>query len=251
VAVVGQDEVRRKTIAEAFVAAGFRAVHAAQPDGLGLQDGAPFAIVIDGAAPGDARAQLDELSQKWPSTDIWTVSETARLLGRPGAGASADGPPATGLACEGILQGALQTLSGSDHGEFGGKMTSRGRVLVLDDEPVVCRLIAKFLEHDGHSVLACWSEEEALDALRGGGPFDLIIADLSMLEAAGPALIGKMREQYDDLLDRLVLTTGWADVKETQAAAYSLHPVLNKPFGAAEVCKHLRRALVKRDAERA
>lgn len=58
------------------------------------------------------------------------------------------------------------------------------RVLVVDDEEVLRRLVRGLLERDGHRVEVASSGDEALAsfarALAAGEPFDVVVTDLTM-----------------------------------------------------------------------
>lgn len=61
------------------------------------------------------------------------------------------------------------------------------RILVVDDEPLVCDSTKRILAHDGHEVVIAASGEEAL-ALFQKGKFDLVITDYEMPAMKGDAL---------------------------------------------------------------
>ena len=55
------------------------------------------------------------------------------------------------------------------------------RVLVVDDEPALGRMLAQLLHVDGHQVVVATSGEEALGLFsRSSEPFDLIVSDVGM-----------------------------------------------------------------------
>jgi len=57
--------------------------------------------------------------------------------------------------------------------------TGQRRILVVDDEALVCQTVMILLKHDGHLVTAVSSGEEAL-AVFEPGKFDLVITDFAM-----------------------------------------------------------------------
>jgi CheY-like chemotaxis protein len=63
------------------------------------------------------------------------------------------------------------------------------RVLVVDDEKLVCDAVKLLLEFDGHKVHAVTSGKEALAAL-GQAEFDLVMTDYNMPEMKGDQLAG-------------------------------------------------------------
>src|SRR5882757_7138087 len=59
-----------------------------------------------------------------------------------------------------------------------------GRVLVVDDEVAVGRTIQRLLG-DRHEVVALAGGAEAIELLRSGAEFDVILCDMSMPEVTG------------------------------------------------------------------
>ena len=53
------------------------------------------------------------------------------------------------------------------------------RILILDDEPIVCRRLQPALEKNGYEVEIFFEGEEALKRFRNA-PFDIVITDLKM-----------------------------------------------------------------------
>src|SRR5689334_17209072 len=67
----------------------------------------------------------------------------------------------------------------------------RGRVLMVDDDTSVCKAIARLLS-DQHDVTAVSSAELALDQIRDGTRFDVILCDLHMPQMTGMDLYGAL-----------------------------------------------------------
>jgi CheY-like chemotaxis protein len=49
-------------------------------------------------------------------------------------------------------------------------MASQARILIVDDEPDVCRLVAEFLESRGYAVQTAGSGAEAIAVVSGRSP---------------------------------------------------------------------------------
>jgi signal transduction histidine kinase len=106
----------------------------------------------------------------------------------------------------------------------------RGKILVIDDEPMINSILRRMLGRD-HEVSTATSVREALDRLKVGERFDLILCDLMMPEMTGMDLHTELLRSDPPLAERLVFMTGGAF---TPASREFLDRVLNarieKPF---------------------
>lgn len=67
-----------------------------------------------------------------------------------------------------------------------------GRVLVVDDEVLVRQMLSLFLAKAGFAATAVGSGEEALDLLRAGKTYDLLVTDQSMPGMTGRELVDEV-----------------------------------------------------------
>ena len=82
-----------------------------------------------------------------------------------------------------------------------------GRVLVVDDEPIVCFSLERLLSKEGE-VVALTSAREALGIVTSGERFDVILCDLMLPEMDGPALYEEVRKIDPAQADRMIFVTG-------------------------------------------
>lgn len=59
-------------------------------------------------------------------------------------------------------------------------MVSASRALIIDDEPVVQKLLVRILEREGTLTTVTASGTAALEALRAGRPFEAVFVDASI-----------------------------------------------------------------------
>jgi signal transduction histidine kinase/CheY-like chemotaxis protein len=85
----------------------------------------------------------------------------------------------------------------------------RGRILVVDDEPLVGTVIQRSLQGQ-HQVEFAPSARAALDLLEAGQRFDAVLTDLLMPEMSGMDLYHAIRRHDPLLADRTVFLTGGA-----------------------------------------
>jgi signal transduction histidine kinase len=86
---------------------------------------------------------------------------------------------------------------------------TRGRILVIDDEPIVCFSLERLLASEGE-VVALTSARQALERIRGGERFDVILCDLLMPEMDAAALHDELLSVAPDQGERMVFVTGGA-----------------------------------------
>ena len=113
------------------------------------------------------------------------------------------------------------------------------RILVVDDEPLVCDSITRMLAGDEQTVVTATSAEAALAALQHAR-FDLIIVDYQLPGMKGDELAVAVKSRYPHLA--LVMITAYP---ETLASSHKelagVDLVISKPLDLQE----LRRAVAK------
>lgn len=112
------------------------------------------------------------------------------------------------------------------------------RILSVDDEPALRRLIAEMLAHDGHEVVSVDDGRAGIAAFAAarqeGRPFDLIITDLGMPHLDGRALAAAVRAAAPGT--PVILLSGWGAQLDADAArAAGIARVLGKPPQLAEL----------------
>ncbi len=112
----------------------------------------------------------------------------------------------------------------------------RGRILVVDDEEPLARLICETLAEDGHATERVGDAPEALSLL-ARQDFDLIISDLKMPGMDGEELGRELERRKPGLSKRLLLTSG--DTLDSRPG----REVLHKPFDLDELRRIVRRRL--------
>ncbi|MDC0742366.1 PAS domain S-box protein [Polyangium mundeleinium] len=142
---------------------------------------------------------------------------------------SVESTPGTGSTFRVILQAAEPAT----HPREGLRPAGRGdrpRVLFVDDEPYVCAAVRRVLGRDMDLVCASGSEE-ALELVRGGERFDVVLCDLMMPGTSGVALYTSLLA-LDPALDRRVgFLTGGACTDEVRSFVGDVGDrLLYKPF---------------------
>lgn len=116
------------------------------------------------------------------------------------------------------------------------------RVLCIDDEPAILRLLAVVLEHDGHEVLSAASALDAMALLARGG-IDAVLLDLGLPDRDGLELIASIKAQAPV---SIIVVSARGDVAEKVAALdLGAADYVTKPFDGEELRARLRVALRK------
>ncbi|MFP2932591.1 two-component regulator propeller domain-containing protein, partial [Pyxidicoccus sp. 3LG] len=122
----------------------------------------------------------------------------------------------------------------------------RARLLVLDDEPLVARGMARLLSAEC-TAESTSSARDALARLSQGERFDLLLCDVMMPEMSGEAFFQRLAEVAPDQRDRVVFITGGAFTPEARAFLERLPPgrCYQKPL-ASDVLRALVRERLAR-----
>ena len=84
---------------------------------------------------------------------------------------------------------------------------TRGRILVVEDEPTVAQLIVDVLREEGHQVEAVLDSQEGLTMLSRGS-YDLVLCDLRMPRLDGPAFYDTLVRTGSAEHQRIIFVTG-------------------------------------------
>ena len=127
--------------------------------------------------------------------------------------------------------------------------TAALRVLCVDDEPAIVRVVVRALGQSGHTVTGASDPREALELFRRDpGSFDVILTDQTMPHMTGTGLIKEILALRPGM--PCVLMTGLGDEDMQQRArALGIVEALPKPFLTTELQRAVERS-ARRDANR-
>lgn len=125
---------------------------------------------------------------------------------------------------------------------------SEGRILVIDDDPLILKLLQTTIERGGFEVLTASDGEEGLDTIRGEHP-DLVISDIMMPRMDGFEMVRLLRS------DRLVgntplimLSAKGEEDDRIRGLELGADDYVTKPFSPRELLARVR-ALLRRRAD--
>jgi two-component system KDP operon response regulator KdpE len=114
------------------------------------------------------------------------------------------------------------------------------RVLVVDDEPPIRKLLRMGLSTQGYHVMEAQNGKAAL-ALSGEKP-DLIILDLGLPDMQGLDLLRTLRTRHE-AVPIVVLSSRGDEAAKVQALDLGADDYVTKPFGMDELLARIRAAL--------
>src|SRR5579875_2937196 len=123
---------------------------------------------------------------------------------------------------------------------------SSGRVLVVDDEPQLRRVMRTALGANGYEAFEARTGEEALEALRENSP-DLVLLDMNMPGMGGMAACRAIRAQSEAAI--LVLSVRDSEKDKIAALDAGADDYITKPFSVNELMARIRANLRRLPAQ--
>jgi two-component system, OmpR family, KDP operon response regulator KdpE len=114
------------------------------------------------------------------------------------------------------------------------------RILVVDDEPPIRKLLRMGLSTQGYGVLEASNGKSALELLEQKP--DLVILDLGLPDIQGLELLRKIRERIEGI-PIVVLSSREDEGGKVQALDLGADDYVTKPFGMDELLARMRAAL--------
>lgn len=125
----------------------------------------------------------------------------------------------------------------------GARERLRGmRVLVADDEPVICRVVERAGASHGVSTTSVGSADEAKEALRTQ-EFELVLLDVRMPGGGGAEVFRTIQAEHPRLVPRTVFMSGELSADMAQIVGHGYAGALAKPFDLDELLDALEHAL--------
>ncbi len=119
-------------------------------------------------------------------------------------------------------------------------MSARARVLVVDDERALRRLLRLYLSKEGFAVTEAENGSDALSLLRGGG-IDLALVDVMLPEVDGFEVVRRIRQE--STIPIILLTARGEETNRVVGLEVGADDYVVKPFSAPEVIARVRAQL--------
>ncbi len=120
---------------------------------------------------------------------------------------------------------------------------SANKILIVDDEEIIVRLLSMSLRSDGYDVVTATNGDEALKVLEKEAP-DIVVTDIKMPVMDGLELLKQIK--LDDVDKEVIIVTGHGDIDSTiTALQYGASDFINKPVRDEALAIALDRAKAK------
>lgn len=121
---------------------------------------------------------------------------------------------------------------------------TKSKILIVDDELVICQSCAKAIGRRGHDVNYTTSGREALKLI-DGEDFDIVFSDLKMMDLGGMEVLKYIKDNRPDTV--VIIITGYATIASAvETMKIGAFDYLPKPFTAQELNAVLEKAIDKR-----
>ncbi len=117
------------------------------------------------------------------------------------------------------------------------------KVLVLDDEPIVCKRLQPALEKLGFAVDTFTQSVEAMHQVQQSA-YDIVITDLKMKEIDGMRFLEEVKKRHPQT--EVIVITGFATMETAkQSFQKGVFDFIAKPFKLSEIQDVVTRAAAK------
>jgi DNA-binding NtrC family response regulator len=117
----------------------------------------------------------------------------------------------------------------------------KAKILVIDDEEVVCKSCQRILTKAGYEVLTLQNPQNALELLKKES-FDVVITDLVMPKIGGIDVLKAVKEESPDT--EVIMITGYGTIRNAvEAMRLGARDYIPKPFTPKELNAAVEKAL--------
>jgi CheY-like chemotaxis protein len=128
-------------------------------------------------------------------------------------------------------------------------LPGKGKILVMDDEPVIREVLGEMLTYIGYSVMAAGDGAEAIELYKGAlsqsEPFDAVIMDLTIPGGMGGKEAVSQLRKLDPKI-KAIVSSGYSN--DPIMASFEKHGfagVASKPYRIEEISKVLHEVITK------
>lgn len=116
-------------------------------------------------------------------------------------------------------------------------------IMIVDDEPDICEMLADEFEMSGFKILTANGGNEAFDKLKENKGVNVIISDVRMPNGDGASLLDSVNTLPKEDRPIFFFITGQADITKSQAIEKGAKDFFSKPFNLMELVEEVEKCL--------
>ena len=125
-----------------------------------------------------------------------------------------------------------------------GSAEDRIKILVVDDEPINHQVLRNYLTEDQYMLTSVMNGKEALEAIKLGVKFDLVLLDVMMPRISGYEVCQKIREKYLPSELPVIMVTAKNQIQDlVNGLSVGANDYLAKPFSRDEFLARVKTQL--------
>lgn len=122
------------------------------------------------------------------------------------------------------------------------------RILIVEDEPQMCELLASFFSENGYEVAVALTGEKAIARLEAAD-YALVVTDIKLPEMSGLELLARIRLDWPDVA--VLIMTAFSSISTAvEAMKLGAEDYIGKPFQLDELLITVEKALERRSLRR-
>ena len=114
------------------------------------------------------------------------------------------------------------------------------KILIAEDDAITSSSLEHALKKDNHNITVCSNGSDALEKIKKDTP-DLVITDIMMPFVTGLELVEWIKNNYNDQIKIIVLTSIGQEDVVLEAFALGVDDFLTKPFNPEEISIRINR----------
>lgn len=118
------------------------------------------------------------------------------------------------------------------------------KILLIEDEPLVLKVLEFKLSKDGHEIHVSSDGREAVEKLRTE-EFDLIVSDLMLPFVSGLEIVNLLKREIKKTTPIILLTANGLEKTVVEAFELGADDFMTKPFSPAELSIRVNKLLKK------
>ena len=120
------------------------------------------------------------------------------------------------------------------------------KILFVEDENAVRTVGVRGLRRKGFQVVDCVSAENALEHIKNGEKFDMMITDMMMPGVSGAELAKIVHQKYPEM--KIILASGYSEeIACKELAGSSDFYFMSKPYSLEDLHQKVQEVLAKND----